>query len=567
LRLSRLSTSGFRNLEGAIDFPKSLTLLVGENNAGKSAVVDALRLITPPRSGGPWGRWITSDDFRHSDGGKREVDTFELTATFVELTDLEVARMATCLAPSVGERCAKLRLGAQLDQGDRVRVTWYGGDSMQPGVEPLARETVQHTYLHPLRDAEADLRPGRENKLVKLLSALAPVASGERAQIEDVAAAANASLDATTAIGKARTEIQGRLIGMAGPIFSQQAGLKFADPRFDRIVAALRALAGASAPLELTENGLGYNNLLYMATLLAAINNDHPSDGTHLLLVEEPEAHLHPQLQDLLLRYLVQVSKTQTQVIASTHSPNFAAAAGVDHMTVLVRPTNTAMSTGRSPASFAIEEESLDHLRRFLDVTKASLLFARGVLLVEGIAEQLLMPQLADRVGVSLSEAGVTIVNVGGVSFAPFAALFAKERIPCRCAIVSDSDPAAVEEELEGGHAALSATAKKIKASETDTMHVFLATRTLEWDLTAAGNWDAMIKALALIKPRVAARLRTAGPMENTDRADAMLSAVANVKGRFAQALTAVLSEGGGFVVPDYIKEAILWAANREPTA
>jgi len=347
-----------------------------------------------------------------------------------------------------------------------------------------------------------------------------------------------------------------------GPLFTQKTGLRFSDPRFERVIGALWALAGDEEALELSENGLGFNNLLYMATLLAAITNDPPEDGLHLLLVEEPEAHLHPQLQDLLMRYLEGEAGTKTQVVVTTHSPNFAAASGVERMTVMTRAAAGQPIVGRSPANFGIEQKALDHLRRFLDVTKASLLFARGVILGEGIAEQLLLPQLAERLDVSLSEVGVTIVNVGGVSFAPFAELFSPERLPYRCAIVSDSDPPTrreLDDELKGGEPLLSATAQKLKANETDTLHVFLAARTFEWDLANVGNWGTLIEALALVKPKVAQGL---AQLED-GRPDALLGAVEDVKGRFAQALTEVLSDGRDFVVPEYLRDAVSWASGR----
>lgn len=105
----------------------------------------------------------------------------------------------------------------------------------------------------------------------------------------------------------------------------------------------------------------------------------------------------------------------------------------------------------------------------------------------------------------------------------------------------------------------LSATAQKLKANETDTLHVFLAERTVEWDLANAGNWETLIEALALVKPKVAAGLT---PTED-ERPNALLSAVENSKGRFAQALTEVLADGRDFVVPTYLVDAINWAANK----
>jgi putative ATP-dependent endonuclease of OLD family len=544
-----------------------LTLLAGENNSGKSNVVDALRLLLLPQAGARYGRWITSDDFHHDEGGNRDVDTFELTATFEELNDFQRGRMLTCLAPSVGDHAARLRLVAQMKPTGRIDVVWYGGDSMQPGIEQWARETVAHTFLHPLRDAAADLRPGRDNKLVDLLAALAPEDSAARTEIETAASDANQALADTQAIKTARTEVQDRLSRMTGPRFAQEMGLKFADPRFDRVVASLRALAGDLEPLELSENGLGFNNLLYMAVLLAALAKEPQDEGLHVLLVEEPEAHLHPQLQDLLLHYLETAACDATQVVVTTHSPNFAAASGVERMTILARPPGSQAPIARSPARFGLEQVATDHLRRFLDVTKASLLFSRGVILVEGVAEQLLLPALAQRVGINLREEGVTIVNVGGVSFAPFAALFSSDRLPLRCAVVSDGDPPSenFDFETEGGEPTISATAKKLRESETDTMRVFLAARTFEWDLALAGNWATMVEALSLLKPKTAHRLENFDPETPDGRADAILDAVKDVKGRFAQALTQILADGREFLVPDYLRDAILWAATSEP--
>jgi putative ATP-dependent endonuclease of OLD family len=279
MRLAQITAKGFRNLDGEVTFPEPLTLIAGENNTGKSNVIDALRLLTHPYAGARFNRWITSDDFAHDGKGNRLVDTFELEAVYVGLTEEERGRFVTCLAPAVSSDAARIHLVAQLRENGRVNPVWYGGDGLQPGVEQWAREAVLHTYLPPLRDAEGDLKPGRVNKLVNLLNALAPEGSPGRIEIETVAEGSNKNLEATKVIIKAKEEIQGRLDKVLGPLFVQTTGLRFTDPRFERVIGALRALAGDVEPLELAENGLGFNNLLYMATLLAAITNDPPEDG------------------------------------------------------------------------------------------------------------------------------------------------------------------------------------------------------------------------------------------------------------------------------------------------
>lgn len=289
MRLAGIKATGFRNLSGFIPLYAGVAVVAGENNVGKSNFVDACRLLFEPETGPAARLWIMETDFAHDGHGNRVADSFELDAEFAELDDTDRARMVTCLAPSRGPDRARLRLRASLTTSGKVRTEWFGGDSEHPDVEAWAREAVTFTYLHPLRDAASDLRPGRSNRLAGLIGALAPNDHADRAAIEKIMVTANLDLLKVDSIATARTRVQDRLTGLTGGgRLGQSSDLVFAEPRFDKVVATLRALLGSTGPVELTESGLGYSNLLYMSVLLSALEEETDA-ALRLLLIEPPQ--------------------------------------------------------------------------------------------------------------------------------------------------------------------------------------------------------------------------------------------------------------------------------------
>jgi putative ATP-dependent endonuclease of OLD family len=168
--------------------------------------------------------------------------------------------------------------------------------------------------------------------------------------------------------------------------------------------------------------GLGSNNLLFMACELLLLARE--DEGAKLLLIEEPEAHLHAQRQLRAMRFLQeQAHEKGIQIIVTTHSPNLASVIALNNIVLVQGRRAFSMAEGETE----LEKTDYRFLQRFLDVTKANLFFARGVMIVEGDAENILLPTLARLLGRDFAEHGVSIINVGGVGLRRYARIFQRK--------------------------------------------------------------------------------------------------------------------------------------------
>jgi putative ATP-dependent endonuclease of OLD family len=168
--------------------------------------------------------------------------------------------------------------------------------------------------------------------------------------------------------------------------------------------------------------GLGSNNLLFIACELLLLAEE--TEGLKLLLIEEPEAHLHTQRQLRMMRFLEkQAEENQIQVLVTTHSPNLASAISLSNLVMVLSGKAFSLDEGKTN----LQSSDYRFLERFLDVTKANLFFARGVMIVEGDAENILLPTLARIMGRDFTEHGVSIVNVGGVGLRRYARIFQRQ--------------------------------------------------------------------------------------------------------------------------------------------
>ena len=462
--LADIKIENFRLFEDfKLTLNNGLNLIVGENNSGKTALIDAIRYTLDTNSA-EWVR-VNEDDFykgqtQFSIQLKFEGITPVQASVFVEHLTHEKANTDN-KRKSVLYVNFEARLTDKTHRGYRFIKTEIrsGKKSDGPSIEREIRNYLSTTYMKPLRDAEAELASGRGSRLSQILFTTREF-TDDTSNLDDLINAlleANRKIIDNPGIGKSREKVESQLKKLifitdnfepAIDIIGNKEITEMSDiekgQTFKGILEKLSLWLDKENPLQ----GLGYNNLLFIATellLLEQEENDFP-----LLLVEEPEAHLHPQLQMKLLKFIrdefSQSKNPKLQSILTTHSPNFASKAPLESLIIMSKGRAFSLRKGETQ----LEKEDYVFLEKFLDVTKSNLFFAKAVLIVEGDGENILLSTIAELLGYPLEDYGVSVVNVGNTAFARYAKIFKRKNleadehkgdwIPTRVACLRDLD-------------------------------------------------------------------------------------------------------------------------------
>ncbi|ODT96586.1 MAG: ATP-dependent endonuclease [Rhodanobacter sp. SCN 67-45] len=637
MHISKISLVNYRNFANAkLIFNKGINTIIGENGSGKTNLFRAIRLLLDDnllrsahrldekdfhRGLEHWqGHWIiisiefqeVSQDeaiqslFLHGTGsvGTGAVSKATYNLIFRPKTDVrrrlseliagDHAGMSAILSGISIEDYETVFTGrSEADFNDPATYAEIVGDfrnakfgkeldhpaigSRVPVMLSVSKE-ISFTFVQALRDVIAEFQNNRTNPLLNLLKRK----SGEidpvtflpiTEKVKDL----NDAIEGLDDVQTVRSDIVGTIKEAAGEAYSPSSLSIRSDlsDEADKLFQSLKLFVGETGngyEGAVHELSLGGANLIYLTLKLLEFKYQKANQSfANFLLIEEPEAHIHTHIQKTLFDRL---NFADTQIIYSTHSTHISEASNVENMNILGKVGEGCETyqptTGLDPID-------IGNIQRYLDAVRSNLLFAKSVMLVEGDAEELLIPALVKKVlGMTLDELGISLINIRSTGFQNVAVLFHDDRIKKRCAIVTDLDatffdtsPAATDDDaLSKFKARCTSAQTKGLARKTALdafshgnpwVECFYAPHTFEVDFVDAGNADQVVGAIASVYKDPATIAKAKTELESKDIAvfgkRALLMANYEGKGWFAIALGNRIDHQ--VIIPDYIMEAI----------
>jgi putative ATP-dependent endonuclease of OLD family len=643
MHLRKLSLRNYRNFENTqLHFKKGVNTIIGENGSGKSNVLRALRLLLDDdmirsafrlessdfhRGLSDWrGHWIiisaefeeiTTDEvvqalFAHATADVEEDDVErgcytlifrpkkEIRLKLAELEDEDhdgLAEIRSRITIADYETIFTGRSNADFNDDDTYHrlagnfeecIFSEETDFPEIGAKISSlmsvSKQVSFTFVQALRDVVNEFRNNRTNPLLSLLKwrsgeVDADEFAAEFSDITQKVVELNRDIEAFEQVTEIRKDIRATVRRAVGEAFSPTSLSIRSDLPEDalRLFQSLKLFVGENDDTHedsVEELSLGAANIIYLTLKLLEFKYRRAVDSiANFLLIEEPEAHIHNHIQKTLFD---RITYKNTQIIYSTHSAQISEVSDIRRVNVLGK--NGGRCVAFQPAA-GLGSPEIKRVQRYLDAVRSNLLFARSVILVEGDAEEILIPILIKKVlGVSLDELSISLINIRSTGFENVALLFDDSRIQKKCAIVTDLDVATVDTTIrEADSPTLKSKKRKAVRSQTvgarrqtrlteftednPWIEVFYANHTFEVGFVAAGN---AVEAAALVSSvySSASKIAAAEADLNSDSIADFGPRIVGMAEKMGKGWFAILLGGKlqfNTYIPQYILDAILF--------
>lgn len=502
--------------------------------------------------------------------------TFEAVRSQIKLSDYEFYYTSRSQADFTDENVYKSIVG-DICAGQYVNPE--DDDQSVLGSKIDIMNVWQHistVFIDALRDVESELRKPK-NPIRQIIDTIE--GNIEETDIDDIKrkiSELNQKISHIPQVSDIGSQVNQKLLEMIGAIYSPEIKLE-SRLKEDFATLARYLTISPSNQKDIDLLGLGHLNILYIAMKLVEFEVNRNRELLNIMIIEEPEAHIHTHIQKTLFNNL-QVTHTYTQVVMSTHSTHLSEVSDIEKVNVMkkvdeqtslvMKPTNGLDQFGADVLEYkGISFSKI--LSRYLDAKRSVLLFSKGVIMVEGDGEEILIPALVKKVlGVSLDEMGIGLINIGSVGFENVACIFDESRLQRKCSIVTDLD-VVVDGAKKSCQVAMDRGAsRREKLSRlfdaNPYVSAFYAPHTLEVDFASEDNNKRFVCAIikraykdAATKEKHVLAVKSGTEAE---RYDSVMTVAKNIKKGWYATLLAEKIDAGA-TIPMYILDAIAFVA------